>query len=93
MVSIIGCPKVVVSVYAQTMRVREESIANTLNEVAHLVIFGEHGLGSLEQKYVALRIYRDPRGFAGHHSFGELEKIRNDAIGKFGNGLELCGLR
>ena len=56
MASVVGRPKIVVSVDAQTMRMREDPVADTLNKIALLVIFCEHRLGSLEKKYVALRI-------------------------------------
>src|ERR1022692_1656860 len=90
MASVISGPKIVVSVDAQTVRMREKSLANALNEVALRIVLGEHGLGSLEQEYVALRIHRDGGSFAGDHPFGELEEVGHEPIRKLGDGLE-CG--
>src|SRR5450755_624714 len=73
------------------MRMREKSFTNAPNEISLSVIFGEHGLGSLEQKYMALRIYRDCRGLSGDRVFGEFEKVGHDTIRKLGDGLERGG--
>jgi hypothetical protein len=71
----------------------EEFLANALNKVALRVIFGEHGLGSLKQKDVALGIYRDGGSFAWDHPFGKLKEVGHGAIRKFGNGLKCWGFR
>ncbi len=88
MASVISRPKIVVGVDAQAMRVREESVANALNKVTLRVIFGEHGLGSLKQKDMALGIYSDRRGFAGDRSLWKLKEVRHNTIRKFGNRLK-----
>src|SRR5208283_484427 len=92
MVPVVGRPDVVVSVDAQSVRVRKEPFADALNKIALAVVFGKHRLGSLEKKYMALRIYGDRRGFAGDYSFWKLEEVRHHPIGKFGNGLEWGGV-
>src|ERR1035438_4067875 len=48
MAAVIGRPKIVVGVDAQAVWMREETVAEILNEVALRVILGEHGLRSLE---------------------------------------------
>ncbi len=70
------------------MGMGEKTVAQALQEVALRIIFGEHGLGSLEQVDVAFGIHRDGRGFSGNHVFGPFEKIGHDAIRQLGNGLE-----
>src|SRR5208282_1700650 len=52
--AVVGRPDVVVRVNAQTVRMRKKAFANALNKISLLVVFGEHRLRSLEQKYVAL---------------------------------------
>src|SRR5580658_2956173 len=91
MAAIVGCPEVAVSVDAQTMWVGEKPLANALHKIALFVILGQHRLGSLEQKNVALRIHRDGRSFARNHAFGEFEKVSQDTIRQFRNGLERAG--
>jgi hypothetical protein len=88
MASVVGRPKIVVRIDAQTMRVSEESLADTLNKISLLVIFGKHWLGPLEEKYMSLRIDCDASGLAGNHPLGKLEKIRHHTIRKFRNRLE-----
>ena len=48
MVAVVGGPKIVVGVDAQSVRVGKESVAEALNAVALRVIFGEHRFASLE---------------------------------------------
>ena len=38
-------------------------------------------------------IYCDSGGFACDRSFGKFEEVRDDAVGEFGDGLELGGAR
>lgn len=93
MVAIVCGPEVIIWVDTQAVGVGEQSVTQTLNEVALRIEFGEHWLGALEQVDVSLGIYGDGGGFSGNCSFGEFEKVWEDAVGKFGNGLELAGGR
>jgi len=59
-IAVVSRPNIVVRVYAQAMRMCKQSLANTLNEITLLIVFCEHWLCSLEQKYVPFGIHCNP---------------------------------